>query len=102
MASERMRQLHDRHTRGEELSPQEAEELRRLYEAEDQAEAAEFARGGDASHLHALREEVASIVSRLAESANKIPDLNAANEQLRREIDTYRRQLAVQPPVHLV
>lgn len=102
MASQRMRQLHDRYTRGEELSPAEAEELRQWYDAEDQAEAAELTRVDDGLRLHAVREEVASAVSRLADTAREIQTLYAANEQLRQEIDTYRQQLATQPPAHFV
>jgi predicted nucleic acid-binding Zn-ribbon protein len=102
MTVERMRQLHDRCTRGAELSPQEAEELKQWYAAEDRAEAAELSSAGDAPRLQDLRREVASAVSRLAETANKIRDLHVANEELRREIDKNRQELAAQPPVHLV
>lgn len=102
MDSERMRHLHDRFTRGEDLSPPEADELRQWYEDEDQAEAAELARVADGVRLYAVRGEVASAVSRLAETAGEIQNLHVTNEQLRQEIDTYRQQLAAQSPAHVV
>jgi hypothetical protein len=100
MTSERLRQLHDRYTRNDELSSSELEELNAWYAAEDRAEAAELSAAVDPPHLQVLRSEVAAAVSRLSEMAVKIRELCIVNEELRGEIVRYRQELAKLPTVH--
>jgi hypothetical protein len=87
-------QLHDRATRGQVLSPEEQAELDVWYDAMDQAEAALLADSHDGSSLEVLRAQVRASTHQLRVVTERIVELAAENDRLRREIAVSQQQLA--------
>lgn len=91
VSDERGKQLHDRATRGQVLSPKEQMQLKAWYEAQDRAEMAEL--GLPVSETTAsLRTQVDAVLVQLATTTRRIQELVAENETLRHEIAVLRRQ----------
>jgi len=95
------KQLHDRATRGQDLSPEEQEQLAAWYAAQDRAEMAEL--GLPASETTAsLQAQINAVLAQLASTTRQIQELTEENKALRREIAVVRQQLvqrAVLQPV---
>ena len=94
MNDEKLKQLHDRSTRGEVLSGEEQARLSDWYGQQDNEELATLARGSGSSSLAALRAQVDDAVAQLSAASERIQLLNAENERTRREIAALERQLA--------
>lgn len=93
LSDKRGKEVHDRFTRGQPLSPEEQRELEAWYAAQDGAEMAEL--NSPASKPSAsLQAKVDGVLKQLAATTQRIQELTAENEALRREIATFRHQLA--------
>jgi hypothetical protein len=92
--TERGPYLHDRATRGEVLSPDEQAELDSWYDATDRAEATILAGSHESASLEGLRAQVRASTQQLRVVTERIVDLAAENDRLRREIAASQQQLA--------
>jgi peptidoglycan hydrolase CwlO-like protein len=90
---ELMTQLHDKATRGVALSPAEQTQLAAWYARQDQEEDALLARVAPSPLLAALQTQVDSAVTQLLVTTQRIQDLVAYNDSLRRDIATLQQQL---------
>lgn len=88
-------QLHDRATRGQPLTQDEADALRAWYAQQDQAEMAQIV-SGPGPELASLQEQVDQALAQLARIAQQIRRLDRENAALRRENARLRAQLAGQ------
>ena len=93
MADEVERRLHDRATRGEDLSPEEQECLDAWYQAQDQAEAEQL--GVDVEPTpESLEARIDATLRQISEATERIRNVAAENKGLRREIAALRLELA--------
>lgn len=91
-------QLHDRATRGEELTSEEQKLLEDWYSAEDRAEMEVLGLATkDGTAADSLRPQVDSALAQLTTVTERINTLAKANERLRRENALLRRQLVERP-----
>jgi len=88
-------QLHDRATRGQPLTQEEADALRAWYAQQDQAELAQIV-SGPGPNLASLQEQVDQALVQLARIAQRLRRLEQENAALRRENARLRAQLAIQ------
>jgi hypothetical protein len=86
-------QLHDRATRGEELTPAEQEQLAVWYAGQDSAERDALPLE-DVEDVAALQTQVQAATKQLAIVTGRIQGVTAENETLRREITALRQRLA--------
>ncbi len=93
MSDEDERRLHDRATRGGELSREEQERLDAWYESQDQAEAELL--GVDLEPApETLETRIDSTLRQIIEATERIRRVTAENKGLRREIAALRLELA--------
>ncbi len=93
MSDELEKRLHDRATRGEDLSPEEQERLDAWYEVQDQAEAEQL--GVDVEPTPAsLETRIDSTLRQIIEATERIRKVTAENKGLRSEIAALRLELA--------
>jgi hypothetical protein len=85
------KQLHDRATRGEELSAEEQSQLKDWYTAQDQTEA-DLLRLIDYSASQ-LQAQVNSALTQLATVAGRIQEIASENDALRAENASLRQRL---------
>lgn len=97
---ERMKDLHDRFTRGDSLSESERAELHAWYDEQDQAEAALLARSSERPMTVTLDEQIRAGAQQVRVVARHIEQLVAENEQLRREIGELQRRLVETGAAH--
>ncbi|MFQ5859019.1 MAG: initiation control protein YabA [Anaerolineae bacterium] len=88
------KRLHDRATRGEELSEEEQAQLEAWYAIQDRAEADELGLTGLTEAVAALEVQIDSALTQLATVIRRIQELTEENQALRRENAALRRQLA--------
>lgn len=88
------KQLHDRATRGQSLTPEERNLLAEWYRRLDEQEARQFAEAPTAPTQSATHAEIDKLLTQLALSAQQMRTLAAENEKLRQEIEELHRQLA--------
>jgi hypothetical protein len=86
--------LHDRATRGESLTPEEQELLRRWYAHHDQEETAQLNAAPVPSRLADLQSRLQQVTSQVVVQAQRIEALTAENAQLRQEIVSLQRLLS--------
>lgn len=91
------RQLHDRATRGEELSRENQILLDAWYEAQDRAEmkGLNLAATDEAKTIK-LQKEIDSVLIQLRTATKRIQDITRENDVLRQEIARMRQQLTQQ------
>ncbi|MBA3533169.1 MAG: hypothetical protein H0T73_14715 [Ardenticatenales bacterium] len=88
------KQLHDKATRGIALSTTEQAELDGWYAAQDQAEIEQLAKATPPQTFAMLQAQVETALEQLRTVTQRIQELSAQNETIRREIATLQRQLA--------
>ncbi|MCI0485509.1 MAG: hypothetical protein L0229_02805 [Blastocatellia bacterium] len=88
------RQLHDRATRGEELSVEEQSQLQRWYDAQDRAESDMLNITAPDGSVTALQAQVDSALQQLAAITHRLQEIAAENDALRNENAELRRQVA--------
>jgi hypothetical protein len=86
--------LHDRATRGETLTVEEQELLRRWYAQHDQEEMAQLSAAPAPSPLADLQSRVQQATAQVVVQAQHIEALTAENAQLRQEIASLQRLLS--------
>lgn len=89
-------QLHDRATRGEELSAKERTQLEIWYSAQDVAEQKYLGMESNADSVTTLRADIEAALSRLETLTSQVHVTSNENERLRSEIQILRRQVAMQ------
>jgi hypothetical protein len=87
-------QLHDRATRGETLTAEEQESLRRWYAHHDQEEMAQLSAAPAPSRLDELQSRVQQVTAQVVRQAQHIEAVTAENAQLRQEIASLQRLLS--------
>lgn len=96
-------QLHDRATRGEELTSEEQKLLEDWYSAQDRAEIELLGLPTkESTAADSLRPQVDSALAQLTTVTEHINTLANENERLRRENASLRRNLAERPAPQLV
>jgi len=88
------RRLHDRATRGEDLSEAERLQLDQWYSHLDEVESSTLASGAADGSLADLRAQVRQAIGRLATEARRMQELDAANEALREDNRSLRRRVS--------
>ena len=87
------RQLHDRATRGEELSKEDQILLDAWYEAQDRAEMKSLNLAAtDEAKTTKLQKEIDSVLIQLRTSTKRIQEITRENDMLRQEIARMRYQ----------
>jgi hypothetical protein len=86
--------LHDRATRGEQLSEEERASLESWYAQQDAEEMAALVNTTPSEDVAALRKWAEEAVTQLQIAVRRTHTLLAENEKLRQEIAALRRQLA--------
>ena len=95
MVSEKAgRQLHDRATRGEELSVEEQSQLQKWYAARDRAESDMLNIIVPDRSVTALQAQVDSALQQLAAITHRLQEIAAENDSLRNENAELRREVA--------
>lgn len=90
---EHLIRLHGRATRGEPLSAEERAELFAWYDEQDRIEADLLRHGDTVDETPALRTELDTALVQLAASGERIRELAAQNDEIRREIAALKRLL---------
>lgn len=93
------KQLHDKATRGIALSTAEQAKLEAWYAQQDTEENAILARTTPPQTLVTLQVQVDTAVAQLLTVTQRIQELVAQNDALRRDIAALQRQLAQTPTV---
>jgi hypothetical protein len=88
------KQLHDRATRGENLSSSEKDQLTAWYAAQDAAESMHLALPEDFAPGPDVQDQIDGIVQSLTLATQTIQTLERENAALRGEIATLRQQVA--------
>jgi capsule polysaccharide export protein KpsE/RkpR len=86
--------LHDRATRGETLTPEEEERLRRWYADHDQEEMAQLNAAPVPSELTDIQARLQHAAAHVVAQAQRIEAMTAENAQLRQEIASLQSVLS--------
>ncbi len=98
VADELGKQLHDRATGGETLSPEERAQLEEWYAAQDRAEAGDLSLTASDETIAALQAQIALALEQVVTAARQIQKTNEENQVLRRENAALHRQLVQDLP----
>lgn len=90
------KQLHDRATRGESLTPEERTQLENWYMLQDQNESEQLGLSKPDTPNANLQTQIKNALSQLDGITKRIREVTSENEVLRREITSLRRQLTHQ------
>lgn len=93
MKDEEALRLHDRASRGEDLTAEESLQLEAWYSAQDAAEAREL---GSENNPFSFFSRIQETLDGVAETARRIQQTMKENDSLRREIDRLRTELSQQ------
>ena len=85
--------LHDRATRGQTLTTEEQDQLRRWYADHDQEQMAQLSAAPVPSQLAELQARVQQATAQVVVQAQRIETLTAENAHLRQEIASLQRLL---------
>ena len=91
--------LHDRFSRGEELSTEEQVRLERWYAAQDNEEAALLNGSPSDAELSALQTQVNRALQELARLSDQVLRTSEQNEVLRAEVRALRSRLSETAPL---
>jgi Tfp pilus assembly PilM family ATPase len=86
-------QLHDRWTRGQMLTDEEQAQLEVWYQQQDAEEAKQLHLASTTVEISDLQAQVEMALTQLATVIQRVQQITAENEALRREISTLRQQL---------
>ena len=86
--------LHDRSTRGEALTTEEQDLLRRWYADHDHEELAQLSAAPGPDRLTDLQARVQQATVQVVAQAQRIEALTAENAQLRQEVASLQRRLS--------
>ncbi|MBT9316490.1 hypothetical protein [Leptothoe spongobia] len=85
--------LHDRATRGEQLTSEEQQQLDAWYAEQDVAEMSLLQEPDSPTNLATIHLQIETVLSQLAAVAEHIQQLTSENQQLRTEISVLQQQL---------
>lgn len=85
--------LHDRSTRGEQLSDDEQGQLDSWYEYQDNLEDNILGTGAEKKTITRLQSQIEVALTQLIAITNRIQEVASENETLRQEISSLRHQL---------
>jgi hypothetical protein len=85
--------LHDKATRGDELSADEHSQLQTWYEAQDKLEAVSLGTALETDTVASLQPKIDIALKQLTAITSHIQDVAAENKILRQEINRLRHQL---------
>jgi hypothetical protein len=88
------RQLHDKATRGQKLEATEQAYLEAWYARQDKEEGDQLSAAPPSQALASLEAQVTGVMADLVAVTQRIQELAASNEAVRREIAALQRQLA--------
>ncbi|MGH7597088.1 MAG: hypothetical protein ACREOI_12095 [bacterium] len=94
VSNELGKQLHDRATRGDALSPDEKAQLEEWYKTQDRDELAVLGLSATVKKVKSLQTQVDVTLAQLTTITSRIKKITEENEALRREITALSRQLA--------
>jgi septal ring factor EnvC (AmiA/AmiB activator) len=97
ISDELARQLHDRVTRGDELSAEELVQLEHWYALQDRAESDVLGVTAAEKTSATLQARIDTTLAQLTAVTKHIQEITAENEALRREITALRHQLVQVP-----
>jgi hypothetical protein len=86
-------QLHDRWTRGQELTAEEQAQLEAWYQQRDTVEAQQLNQVFTTAGIPGLQAQVEMTLTQLGTVIQRIQQVTAENEGLRQEISALRQQL---------
>lgn len=92
--------LHDRATRGEQLTADEMAQLDAWYARNDQQEANELSVSANSEPLDDLRRQLDAALAELAETSQRVRRLASGNQAIREENNILRQQLATRSTTH--
>ena len=93
MSDDTLRRLHDKATRGEQLTPEEYIQLEAWYIENDQQERNELSPSNAPEEVAELRRKLDEAMSELSMASHRVRELTADNESARQENGDLRRQL---------
>ena len=85
--------LHDRLTRGEQLSNEEQDQLEGWYEYQDNLERNILGTTAEKKTTAKLQSQIEATLTQLIATTNRIQEIASENEMLRQEISSLRHQL---------
>ncbi len=94
MSDHTLRQLHDKATRGEQLTPEERSRLEEWYTENDEQERSDLSASSEPEEVAELRRKLDQAMSELSTASHRVRELTADNDSARREIEDLRRQVA--------
>jgi len=100
MTDDALRQLHDKATRGEQLTPEQRAQIDAWYTQSDGEEADELSRVASPGDVARLRHQLDEAMSELSAASQRVRELAADNESARREIEELRRQVGRRSTPH--
>lgn len=95
------KQLHDKFTRGEPLSPEEQAQLEEWYALEDKTETQQLlglSTATNETNIATIQAQIDAALAQLTTITTRIQDIASENEVLKQEISVLRHQLAHQTP----
>lgn len=100
MSDDIFRQLHDKATRGEQLSREDQARLDEWYTKNDHEESGELSVSSDPDEAAEIRRRLDQTMAELSAASQRVHQLTEDNESIRREITDLRRQLAQRSASH--
>lgn len=93
------KQLHDKSTRGQTLSPEEQTRLEEWYAVQDAAESQLLGMSSiNGSNTATLQKQIDAALMQLSTVTTRIQEITAENTELKQEIHVLRNQLALLSP----
>jgi chromosome segregation ATPase len=93
VSDESVKQLHDKASRGQKLSVKERKTLENWYAIQDAAESEMLSLPANDKTIAALRKQLEAAQAQLVATMQRIQEITAENDALRRDIASLQRQL---------
>lgn len=90
--------LHDRLTRGQQLTADELAMLEQWYASQDSAESAMLGAATGAETIGRLQEQLNDVLTSIADVSTRIAEIVTENDSIRRENAALRRRIAQRVP----
>lgn len=87
------KELHDRQTRGDQLTSEEQEQLDQWYQEQDEAEGSHLGQQVATTDISALREQLDNAITQLSLVSEHITEVMRANAMLRDDIAQLQHKL---------
>lgn len=97
-AHKEVTQLHDKATRGLQLSTEEHAQLDAWYTEQDQQERTALATADASQRLAMLQTNISTVLAQILSATQRIQELSIQNQALRQEITALQHQLSIATP----